>query len=310
MYPDYTKGASQRGGEQQQEYPTNLCQLVGFVQSRKGPSDPGPLDYKSWPDGKGILHFSLNIVEKTKDRFNRDSVSYTPINVDARVKGRMTPEFLQGIVIGMKVAVIGKLREERFESKKYGGERKNKLIAADDVVILEMPQQQFAPQAPQQGYYPQQQGGYAPQQPGYAPYPQQPASPQGGYPPQGGYNPYPQQGAPQQGYYPPQGQAPQPQGGYAPVAPRQAYPPQPAQAPQGQRGPAPAYHQPPQGPQAPQGGRPGWQQQPTPPPYYQGPQQQAPAPAPQQQAPAAGGLGPDEDLPPDTDPMPIRDINV
>lgn len=304
MYPDYTKGASQRGGEQQQEYPTNLCQFVGFVQSRKGPSDPGPLDYKAWPDGKGILHFSLNIVEKTKDRFNRDSVSYTPINVDARVKGRMTPEYLQGILIGMKVAVVGKLREERFESKKYGGERKNKLIAADDVVILEMPQQQFAPQGPQQqGYYPQQ--GYGPQ-PGYSPYPQQPAAPQGGYPQPGGYNPYPPQGAPQQGYFPPQGPGPQQQGGYAPVAPRQAYPPQGAQ-----RGPAPSYHQPPQGQQAPQGGQQvqqGWQPQPTPPPYYQAPQ--APAPAQQPQAPAAGGLGPDDDLPPDTDPMPIRDINV
>lgn len=277
----------------------NRCELVGIVKSRTG-NDADAIRFIPWQDGRGIIHFTLHVVEEyEKDGQMKSRSDFIPVN--ASVNSARSAEFLRSIQPGMKVRVVGAVHMESYNTR--NGDKRS-VLAVDATIaldVLEIPQQQFAP-GQQGGYYGAPQGGYYGQ-----PAPVQPAQqfPPQGYAPQGGYygQQYPQavpqpQQQPAQQYSRPQGYASQ--GGYGQQAP-QPQAPAPRQYAQGGQGSG----------QPRQYGR---QQAPAPvPPYYQPPQQQqGPAAAPQQQAesPKPQSVA-DDDLPDfNASGMPIHDLNV
>ena len=236
----------------------NKGEWIGLVRTRSGKDEDG-IRFIPWPDGGGVIHFTLETQEALSADQNgqpRVEKCFIPVNVKTTRNGSITAPQLQSVRPGMKVHIVGKLKNESFTSKRDGTKRSTLVVEAFVFEVLEMPQQGYVPQynAPGQGGYPAQ-GGYPPQggygQPAYGgqTYPAQGGYPaQSGYPPQGGQQGYPGQpaggyGAPAQGGY-------QQPGGYPPQGGAQGYPGQPAQggygAPaQGQQNPP--YYQPPQG---------------------------------------------------------------
>lgn len=301
-YPNYSNSGapSQRGGAKAPKEPKiNNGDWTGTVRSRSSQQDE--IRFIQWPNGGGVIHFTLEVEEGYNDsRTGEYKVSRDFLPVSASTNKNLNQAFLTSLRPGMRIHVKGKVKNESFNGR--DGERRTLLVIQAYAIDILDNQQQYGPQA-----------GYGMQAPVYGGQPQQPYPQpygQGMGAAQGPYQQYPPQGpayVPQAGPQPQQGQY-GPQGGYG--APAPAYGGQPQQ-PYGQQAPYPQYA--PQGVQQQgwQGGAPsgyqqgaGMQQ-----PYAQQPQAPAPKSQPAAQAaPVPGG----EDMPDFTggDKMPVHDINV
>lgn len=204
MSQNYQQGA----GKAPRKPIINKWEGEGIVRPRSGNAED-EIKFFPFQKGGGAIHITVACSELSSGADEngqpRTVTCYVPVSV--MTNKLITEQQLKGVRPGMKVHVVGRLQPESYTSKKTGNKVTTMVVSAFVFEILEMPQQGYQSQYPQQGVYPQQggiyppQGQYYPQQGMYPP-------PQGGYPPQGGMYP-PQGGYPQQqGMYPPQQQVP------------------------------------------------------------------------------------------------------
>ena len=306
-YPNYSnQGPSQRGGGKAPKEPKiNNGDWTGIVRTRG--NSQGDIRFIQWPNGGGVIHFTLEVEEGyTDSRTGEYKLSKDFIPMSASTNKNLNQAVLTSVQPGMRIHVKGKVKNESYTDR--NNERRTLLVIQAYAIDFLDNQQQYGPQA-----------GYGQGAPAYGGQPQQGAYPQYGqqFPQQpGAYQQYAPQGAPG---YAPQGA---PQGGYAPFPQYQPAPAYGQQAPQPyQQQPAqqmPPYQQAPQ--QGMQGGAPAGYAQGAPvQQQYRQPQQ--PQPPQQQRQPAAqGGQGAaapvpassNEDMPDfgAGDRMPVHEINV
>lgn len=307
-YPNYNnQGPSQRGGGKAPKEPKiNNGDWTGIVRTRG--NSQGEIRFIPWPNGGGVIHFTLEVEEGyTDSRTGEYKLSKDFIPMSASTNKNLNQAVLTSVQPGMRIHVKGKVKNESYTDR--NNERRTLLVVQAYAIDFLDNQQQYGPQA-----------GYGQGAPAYGGQPQQGAYPQYGQQflqQPGAYQQYAPQAAPG---YAPQGA---PQGGYAPFP---QYQPAPAYGQQGpqpyQQQPAqqmPPYQQAPQ--QGMQGGAPAGYAQGTPvqQPQYRQPQQ--PQPPQQQRQPAAPGVqgaaapapaSSNEDMPDfgAGDRMPVHEINV
>lgn len=201
-----------RGGSRGPKEPViNKGEWTGVVRSRTG-SDQDEIRFIQWPNGGGVIHFTLECREPYLDEregVQKERTDYLPVNARTNSK-TISQELLMGIRAGMRVHVVGKVQNETYTSKRTGERRSTLAVNAFVLEILDEPaygarpiygpadRYPAAPQQPAQAWgVPQGQYGPYPPQPVY----QQPGWPQAQFPPASQYGPQPQSYPPQpQGY--------------------------------------------------------------------------------------------------------------
>ena len=228
-------GYAQSGQARQKKTKINQWEGEGILRP-KSSNEQDPIKYYPSKNGNGgAIYATLRCTEMTgqMDENGRPKTTTSFVPITVWTNKNITPQILQSLVSGMKVHVIGKLKNESYENKTTHQKVSSLVVDVFVLEILEMPMQApaYGQAQPQYGaQMPPMQQGYPQQQPPMY-------GPQGGYAPQGYQQPAP---APQQQppYYQPAGQSP--------------YPPMPAQAMPPQQG----YQQAPPTYNRPQGGAP------------------------------------------------------
>lgn len=207
-------GYPQNGQNRQRKAKINQWEGEGIIRP-KSTNEQDPIKY--WPSktgNGGAIYATLKCTELTgqtdQNGQPKTTTAFVPITI--WTNKNITPQMLQSLVPGMKVRVVGKLKNESYENKTTHQRVSSMVVNVFVLEILEMPMQapaygsagQYGMQMPpMQGYQQQQpqapmsgqQGGYIQQQP------------QGQVPPyyQPQQNPYPPMPAqavmPQQGEY-------------------------------------------------------------------------------------------------------------
>ena len=246
-----------QGGYQQQPYPQGQAQKaprkdkvneftgIGIVRPLSNNENDTITFYPNKAKPGGHISFFLKITELTgtSDENGNPNASRVSIPVNVWTNKNITPQQLQGVISGMKVQIVGKVKLGVHENKQTGQKLSRLEVDAHVFKVLEMPMQgaqqyQAGPAGGQAPRYGQQQ---MPPQQGY----QQPAPGYQPYPPQGGYaQPAPIPGP--QGYYPAQQQMPpqkQPAQGYQQARPAGQQVPPPTIPPYYQPAPQQGYQQ-------------------------------------------------------------------
>lgn len=210
---NFPGGAAPAGAPRQKKERINQVELTGYVEAR---TRDGQIKFFSFTNGGGALHINIKTTEPIEGQvdangYPRTKTTYIPVSV--MTNKNISDLQLKSIAVGMKVHVVGRLVNQKFEDKKTGQQRNILEVQAYVFEILAMPMQAAPPQYGPQPPYPGQTPYPTPQFPGQMP----------GYPPQA--QPYGPQYPGQPSYPSPQfpGQAP----GYPPQAQPQHYAPQP-----------------------------------------------------------------------------------
>lgn len=109
-------------------------------------------ELRATASGVDVMEFSVAVNDRTKNASTGEYESY-PNYVKCVMYGTRAVKLSEILNKGMKVCLLGRLHQNRWEDKKSGGNRSELVVIVDDLELMQKAREQREPQEPQEDVY-------------------------------------------------------------------------------------------------------------------------------------------------------------